>query len=289
MSEAPEAVEAVETEDAGFDAEFEAARVAEGDEGEAEGELEAEADKPAVDWQKRAHDKEGLAAKERARRREAERQVRELGDRLAKLETATKPQDDGDDLLSIIDRLRDDDEDPITDLAEVKRALKAFKVSQARDAEAEAQKAAYNGNIQRLAAAMDEAESDFTEDHPDYPKALDHFRKARREEFEDMGYSGAALEQALGKDFIELAQRAIGGGRDPAEVVYNLAKKRGFLSGKAATDTKLREIAAAAATGTPAGGKNGVNRMTADGINRLKGAAYDAAWEKMREAERRAS
>ena len=288
-----EARDAVETPEAGNDeAAFEAARLEQeaGDEVQQEGDAE-EGEKPAVDWQKRAIDKEGLAAKERAKRREAERQVRELNERLTRLETRAKPASEAeeDDLLSAINALRDDDEDPITDLGQMKKAMKAFIRQQSQDTEAESKANAERQRIQTLARVMDEAEADFADEHPDYKDAVEHFKKARREEFEDMGYSGQALEMELGKDFLGLVQRVVSSGGDPAQVVYNLAKKRGFQSGKAAAETKLKEIARAAEAGKGAtGGPSGENRLTPEAVNKLKGAAYDAAWEKLRQQERRA-
>lgn len=293
MSEAPNAETATEVADvATDDAAFEAARLAEEGEGQEEAGAEGEeGDKPAVDWQKKAMDKEGQAAKERARRREAERQVRELNSRLERLEARAKPATEAeeDDLLAAINSLRDDDEDPITDLAQMKRAMKAFMRQNAQETEAETKANAERHRIQTLARAMDEAEADFADEHPDYQDAVKHFKTSRREEFEDMGYAGQALEAELAKDFLGLVQRAVSGGRDPAEVVYNLAKKRGFQSGKAAAEAKLKEIARAADAGKgAAGGKQGDARLTVDQINKLKGAAYDAAWAKYREQERRA-
>ena len=290
MSEAPEAM----TDDGpSSEAEFEAARVAQEADDAPEEVVEASEDdeepaEKAVDWQKRAIDKEGLAAKERARRRAAEQRARDLEERLQRLEQRETPKTEND-LLSIISELRDDDEDPITDLAQVKRALKAFRDAQSQETEQETRAQQERAQITRIATLMNEAEADFAEDHPDYPDAVEHFKKARREEFEDMGYSGDALMQALQRDFLELTARSIQGGRDPAEVVYNLAKKRGFQSGKAQAEDKLRKISAAAAAGkTPTGGQNGERRITVDSLNKLKGAAYDAAFKKFAEQERRA-
>lgn len=279
-----------------FDAEFEAARDAEleGSEGQEGGEQEAggeeEPQAREVDWQKRAIDKEGLAAKERARRRAAEARERELQAEVERLKSrpAQREEPSEDDLAAIINALRDDDDDPITDIGSIKRALKTFMKQQSADGEAEARAAREREGITRLVSAMNEAEADFAEDHPDYKDAVDHFKASRRAEFEDMGYAGRELEQALAQDFLQLAQRSINGGRDPAEVVYNLAKKRGFQSGKAKAEEDLRKIGAAAASRTPAAGRHGETRLTAEAVNKLKGAAYDAAWAKLREQERRA-
>lgn len=269
---------------------FEAARIADEADGAAVEEEGAEAEAKPVDWQKRAADKEGQAAKERVKRRAAEQQVRELNERMARLEARSKPatEAEADDLLAVINALRDDDDDPITDMGQIKKALKTFARQQAQDEERETAQSAEEREFHTLAAAMADAETDFEEDHPDYKQAQAHYKDVKRVEYEDEGYSGRELEVKLAKDFVALVRRAVSGGRDPAEVVYNLAKKRGFQSGKAQTDAKLKEIAAAAQARTPAGGGRGENRLTPDSVNKLKGAAYDAAWAKLREQERRA-
>jgi len=292
MSEAPEAAEIAPDEAA-----FEAARVEqeggddapdEGAEGEAAEEGEGER---SVDWQKRAMDKEGLAAKERARRREAERQVRELNARLERLEARDKPatQAEEDDLLAAINSLRDDDDDPITDLGQIKRALRTFVQQQAKEAESEAQARAQQANIQRLVQTVAEYEADFTDDHPDYADAVKYLGEAIRSDLEDEGYAGAALEREFQQRRIDMAMRFVQNGRDPAEGAYNLAKKRGFKAGEAQAKEKLKEIAAAAAAGkSPAGTAKGDVRLTYDSVSKLKGAAFDAAFAKLREQERRA-
>lgn len=298
MSEAP--TPAVADTGPSSEADFEAARLAEaeydaGEEG-AEPEADAEGDEPKAeaepDWKKRALDKEGLAAKERAKRREAERQVRELNARLERLEaTVTKPQaSQADSIENLIASIPDPEEDPVGATAAMTKILRMFGQQQAEETQATERQTVEQQRIQTLVRAMDEAEADFTDDHPDYPEAVKHYKAARQSEFEDMGYSGQQLQAALAQDLLGLAQRAIAGGRDPAEVVYNLAKKRGFLSGQAAAVEKINEVAQAAkAAKAPAASQSGEpGRLSVDAINKLKGAAYESAWAKMREQQRRA-
>lgn len=283
-----------EAEDTSSEAEFEAARVAE--EGEDAGEIEAgaeeaeEAEPKVVDWEKKAHDKEGQAAKERARRRAAESRERALEERLAKLEASSKrPESDDEDIVAMIRALPDGDDDPIGKIEALEKIIRKFGSTAAADAEAEAQARTKNDSISRVVSAMNESEAEFAEDHPDYKDAVKHFKAARQSEFEDMGYSGKALEQAMAEDLLGLASRAIQGGRDPAEVVYNLAKKRGFKAGATEANEKLRAIAKAAeAGGSPKGGTRTENRLTYTNVSNLKGAAFDAAFNKLREQERRA-
>lgn len=291
MSETPDMSEAPVGEDA-----FEAARLAEqtddqgGELQEAAPEAEegAEPEAKAVDWEKRAHDKEGLAAKERARRRAAESTNRELLARVERLEKKPAAQD-GDDIVSMIAALPSGDDDPIGKMEAIEKIIRKFGEQQQGDTEAETKEQATRQELERLGATVKESEAEFSEEHPDYADALTHLAKAMLADLEDEGYAGAGLERAFQQRRLELAKRFVSNGRDPAEGIYNLAKKRGFKAGEAATNDKLKEIAAAAgATRIPAGGKHGDTTLTADAVNKLKGAAYDSAWEKLRQQQRRA-
>lgn len=271
-----------ETEDPDVEAEELEQPEGEGEDGE-EGEKRA---KP-VDWEKRAHDKEGIAARERSRRRAAERQVSELESRLQNLESKVSGSE-RDELSELIASLRDDDDEPITDLSQIKRVLKTFMKRQADDAAAEGQQNQRVRQTQVLLTTMDAYEKDFASETPDYYKAAEYVRESRRSELEDLGYVGQRLEAKLADELFGMTRDLIAAGQDPAERVYALAKKRGFKAGAAATDDKLKKLAAgaAASNGTAqARGKGSDNGLTWDAVAKLKGAARDAAWAKLRARE----
>jgi hypothetical protein len=75
-------------------------------------------------------------------------------------------------------------------------------------------------------------------------------------------------------------------GRDPAEVVYNMAKRRGFASGKDAATAKLQKLAAGSGSAAgPRGAKGADNGLSWNDVSKLKGAARDAAFAKLRQRE----
>lgn len=283
MSEAAfhEAAEAAEVEEA----EVEGREPdVEGEETGDEGEVQAK----EPDWQKQAHDKAGQAAKERSRRRAAERQVADLTARFEKLEAAGKGGDE-DALEKLAAQLRDDDEDPITDLATAKAIIKKFVNAQKADREQGAAQTQQQRAAQQLINTMGDYEADFAADHPDYLDAAKHYRAERTSELEELGYSGEALKTAVARDLFGIVQTAIAAGKDPAEATYNLAKKRGFKAGDAATNDKLNKIAGAAASGTrPGGGKPSGNTLTWGAVAAMKGPDRDKAFAQLREQEKRA-
>lgn len=283
MSEAAfaEAAEAAEHEEA--DLEGDASEV-EGEEGAEEGEVQAK----EPDWQKQAHDKAGQAAKERSRRRAAERENAEMRGRLEKLESAGKGGDE-DALEKLAAQLRDDDDDPITDLATAKAIIKQFVSAQKTEREQGVAQTQQQRAAQTLISTMGDYEADFAADHPDYMDAAKHYRAERQAELEEQGYAGQNLQSALARDLFGIVQTAIAAGKDPAEATYNLAKKRGFKAGDAATTDKLNKIAGAAASGVRAGGgKTGASALTWGAVAAMKGPDRDKAFAKLREQERRA-
>lgn len=252
---------------------------------EGEGE-EGDEERPAakaVDWEKKAHSHAGQAARERSRRQAAERRSQELETRLERLER--ERGGDEDELHSAIAALRDDDEDPVGDIASVKRAL---KIQQARELEAAEQRRAqghYERQINTIRDTMADAEADFTAETPDYPKAAAFYRKARTEELQEAGYSGDELMRRLADDLFGLVRTAFSTGLDPAERVYALAKRRGFKAGAAAADRKLDAFDRTGATGVRPQARGTAGVLTWGDVAKLDGAAREKAWSKLRERE----
>jgi hypothetical protein len=280
MSERPE-IETPESDAEGEDTEVEQQEDGEGEDGE-------EGERKPTDWEKQAHDKAGLAAKERSKRRAAERLATDLQTRLEAVEAKLSAGTERDELTDLIATLRDDDDEPISDLNQIKRVLRTFMKQQADQA---AQEGQHNQRVRltnTLLATMDTYEKDFAADTPDYYKAADYVREARRAELEDLGYVGRKLEEKLADELFGMTRDLIAAGQDPAERVYALAKKRGFKAGAAAADDKLKKIAAgaAASSGTAtARGKGSDNGLTWEAVSKLNGAARDAAWQKLRNRE----
>jgi hypothetical protein len=245
----------------------------------------------AKDPEAQLHNLKGQNARERSRRRAAETRARELEERINNLEKRGSGGDqaDRDELLEIIGSLRDDEEDPVGDIAAVKKALKAFRQRQLADTEQSGRQQALERQIQTLQDTMRESESDFVQDFPDYHKAATFYREQRVAELEDAGYSGQALQRKLSDDLFGVVRMAIEAGHDPAERVYALAKRRGFNAAPTAADKKVDVLKRAAEAGRKpgAGGSATPQVMSWADVSKLDGAARDKAWAKLRERERR--
>lgn len=256
---------------------------ASGQAGDDEGE---EGERKPQDWEKLAHNREGQAARERSRRRAAERRAQELEGRLERLESQTR-SGETDELLELIASLRDDEDDPVGDIAGIKKALKAFRARQVAEYEETQAQTVVERQVEKLRTSMADAEADFALDHPDYHEAAAFYRKARHEELEDAGYTGRNLERKLADDLFGVVRMALEGGQDPAERVYALAKRRGFKAGAGAVEKKLGAIQRASESGLrPQGKGGGTGVLSWDDVAKLDGAARDKAWAKLRERER---
>lgn len=258
----------------------------EGEEQEDDGDDEEKPAPKPVDWEKRAHSHAGQAARERSRRQAAERRATEYEARIERLEKATgSAGGDDDELLALIGTLRDDEEDPVGDIASVKRALKLLREREVRQSEQNRHSTRLEREIEGIKTSMADSEADFAIDHPDYKDAAAFYRKARTEELRDSGYSGDDLMAKLANDLFGMVQTASANGRDPAEAVYNLAKKRGFKAGGKMADKKLDAIDRSAATGVRPQSRPAAGVLTWGDVAKLDGAAREKAWDALRKRE----
>lgn len=251
-----------------------------GEDGEGE-----EGSRPAVDWEKRAHDREGAMARERSRRRAAERQVSELNERLDRLETQAKKtgQSRREQLIA---SLRDDVDEPLTDLDQLKAIARTLLEEEREQAEVDERNQAQAAQINKLTRQMVEYEADFRAENKDYDKACEFYKRARADELEEMGYVGDRLNNRLAREMYGLVEDAIKGGRDPAEAVYSLARRRGFNGSMDDATRKLQKLQNGAKAGlSPRGGERGVGKVTYEQVTRAKGKDRDALWDRLRKQE----
>lgn len=262
------------------DLDFEEARV-EAEADEAEEQSADPAPKPQKDWERIAHDKTGQAAAERSRRRELER-------RLAALEAERQPAKQSDPLNDLIANLREDDEDPIGDLSSVKAIAKAMAERERREAEEQAKAQQQQQHFAKLSRDMAEAEDDFRAEHPDYDDAMKHFKTSLLGELEDEGFSGQELKREFESKLITLVDRALSNGRDPAQIVYNRAKKYGFASSEVDAATKKLQAIGRSNGASKAPASSGAKaELTIEAVNKLSGAAFDKAVEALRRQQMR--
>lgn len=290
--------------DDGFDVEMDEARQAQerDDAGHDDGggEDDAPPEKPAISkdvekLERVAADKSRMAHAERRQRQAAEARAEALEARLAALEGRGRGNDDDIDLSAIPDV----ETDPIGNIEALRKiALKLTQREQETQRQTQAQ-TAQQRQFQQINTRMQEYEADFIETNPDYNDAAKHFREARILELQEQGYDGDELTKALTAELVGLVARSLQSGKDPAEVVYRLAKNRGFGASAGKTDLapldkankKLETIdrgQKASRSLSGMSGKMGDGELSAESVTKLEGAAFDAAFAKLRATARRA-
>jgi hypothetical protein len=213
-----------------------------------------------------------------------ERQKRaELERRLAELEQRTKapePEAPADP---------DPETDPIG-------ALKAAKAELRRMAE-ETQRQQYEAQLNNIAF---NAATQFQQQAPDYRDAYQYALKSRAQELKAIGpppefqgtqeeYVAEFIPKILKIEEFNLVARAVANRRNPAEAIYEFAKARGYARpapaapapAPAVPDPALQQAKKAVAASASAGGAPAAKGeiSDADAVN-LKGAAFDAYWNK---------
>ncbi|HZC17385.1 MAG TPA: hypothetical protein VE309_11550 [Caulobacteraceae bacterium] len=208
--------------------------------------------------------------------REQRRQIRALNERLNQAgaqphtpaERAAKP---------------DMETNPIGYMRWADQRLEFYERREAEAARQQEEQSRQQAAVAQIARRMEDFEKDFADDHPDYFKAAAHFRTARTAELAEEGVSAADMAQALRQDFVNVIARATRAGKDPAEVVYKLARNRGF--GADSDDKKLQTISRAANAGrtlSGAGGAAGEAELTVEYVNGLSGKAFTEARARLR-------
>ena len=276
----------------GFDAEFEAAREAEYSpeaidapvEGEAEQDSEGEAEAPPPKPEKSEAEKAASSLQKALKAERRERQA--LQAKIEALEQrATAPREP---VSNPWEGIPDPNADPIGALEHIKRIADAQAEQQRQEQARSAQEAAMLRQVQTIADAMRDAEEDFRDDNPDYDDAVGFLRDQVMAELIDNGFSKSEALEKMNRDFLGLVPTALKAGKNPAEVAYKMAQKRGFKGlDKASAKIETIRQGQSAARSLSAGGQQAAKPLSVTAVGNLKGAAFDAAFDKLRAQERR--
>lgn len=82
--------------------------------------------------------------------------------------------------------------------------------------------------FQQFKSHVESLRDQFVKATPDFNSAYEHIRNVRAADLRSVGFSEPQVQQVLLQDEVALAENAIRMGRNPAEVVYNMAKQHGY-------------------------------------------------------------
>lgn len=265
---------------------------------EPEAKPEPQAEKPPLppeELAKRHEDVKAALREERRQRKELSRQIEELRTQRAQPAPAQQPQPEP----QAFER-PDPETDPLAYLKYVEARISAGDQQAAEQEQQRQQAELQSREVQTVVNRMVEIESDFALDNPDYYEAANFLRAERAKEYTALGYSPQQAEQLVAQEALRVAADLLNQRKDAASAFYELAKARGFRGASPAptptpaetkpSDALARVKAGQAAAQTLSGSGGGSTNKDLDvgHINTLKGAAFDAAFDKLREAARAA-
>lgn len=194
-----------------------------GDDGEdAPQQAQARAPLPVEELQKRYDNTRTALQEERRARRDADRRIAALeagqgGEGRAQQRREAEPEAEIDPEV-----------DPLGALKQQAAKIKAYEAAQRQNDQTDAQRQAQERTFARVEAQLADHEADFREDHPDYDEAAKHYSTARAQELAAFGLAPPQIVAVLREEFTKLAQTAINARKNPAAVVYEMAKGRGY-------------------------------------------------------------
>lgn len=92
------------------------------------------------------------------------------------------------------------------------------------------QGSAHAAKVNEHAALVTAKEQAFAKEHKDYFKAADFVADVWREEFREAGFEEAEIPKLVFQKSLGTTGKAIQAGKDPAAVIYNIAKRYGFAA-----------------------------------------------------------
>jgi hypothetical protein len=122
---------------------------------------------------------------------------------------------------------------------QVKSALEQLE-SGTKTATQTAEQANASAGEARFHMALNAAEQSFVSRQPDYYNALAHLREVRAADIRLLNpeITQQELQQAIGREELQLAGMLMQSGRNPSEIAYNLARSRGYSPPKPAEPAK---------------------------------------------------
>lgn len=183
----------------------------------------------------------GAFHEERERRKQAERELTQLrqnqavlADRYQQLYGAINqqqqpqiPSKDVDPLANMDARLEQSEQ--------LARQLLMERQNEQRRQQAEHNERAFRAHVGGM-------EQEFSKSTPDYIEALQFVAGRRRTELEAAGYPAQQVAAMVDRDAMMLAWDAVQQGRNPAEVIYNMAVSTGYVKKQQQAEQKVEAL-----------------------------------------------
>lgn len=182
-------------------------------------------------------------------------------------------------------------DDPIGHLegvkAQFRRELAQLQQTIAGTTQHQQQEAQYR----QMAVAAGAQEAAFREVTPDYDAAVQHFQAVKTAEYTALGLDETQRAQQLGRDSLGLVQYALATNRNPAELLYNMAKALRYTPAAPGADQQQQPAKQppTSLSNIPAAGRapDEKGKLTAKDIAHMPQDEFDKLFESMRDNNQR--
>ena len=127
----------------------------------------------------------------------------------------------------------------------------------------------------------------FRQTQPDYDAAVEHMKKVRLSDFQDMGFDDVAARQMLDQEIVNFAQAAMRQGKNPAQAAYSIAKRYGYTPAAQTSEKQLEVMQKGQEAAKALPGGNSEAPITLEALAQLDDDQIDQlvkdekAWKKM--------
>lgn len=199
----------------------------------------------------------------------------------------------------VVEEVPDATTDPLGHMMHQLKTVNETVIKLQTDLTAQQQQNLQRQQFDQFKAAVDGAKATFEAANPDFKDAYAHVRNLRSEDLRLAGCPEADIPKILVQDELQIAQTALQRGKNPAEEMYTMAKRYGYVpkqaaaptgaDAKAAADAKIAALnkgapaARAPAKGSPDAGITltaaGLKDVSNSDLNKL--VADDKMWNKI--------
>jgi len=241
--------------------------------------IEVEPEKPKDDPETKYRNVQAALREERREKAELKRQLEEFNSRVQSFESLKKELEEQRAKARLEAEQAKLAEDPVSYFKEKLEAVQS-KVEQAETQTVEQRQAAER-EAQFMTAVSSQVAA-FKQSTPDYDAAFQYAHDRRIRELEILGVPEAYREQQFIQESFALANQAMQQGRNPGELVYEIAKHWGYKAQAApeANNKTIERIAEGQkASQTLAGGKTAT--VSVKDIEQMDDAEFDKYWREL--------
>lgn len=159
---------------------------------------------------------------ERIQRKESQKQLSALLEEIKQLKESMTPKKEENDINF--------EEEPLESLRHKTEELTRKQQEYDSRIQSEEEKRKAQEEYNAFASEVSIKVHEFAKEKPDYYQAIDYLKEARVAELKLHDLTDKQIQETIAQDELFIAAKAIDSGKNPAEVAYNLARHRGYIS-----------------------------------------------------------